>query len=443
MNTLKVNISKNSKYGILYDTPPSIRYILLYGGRATGRSFQASRADVINLCVKPYYRGFIMRNILDQVRDSIFQDCVDRINDYNLPVQVTDLMLKNGDKQLKGRGFKKSSGNDTAKNKSVAGINHITIEEAEEVDFDDFTQMDLSLRTVKEPVTITLLFNPPVKGHWILSEWFNLIPSTKENAIKHFGKCWFEDVSPESLDGFYLPIPKNREDTHYIFGTYLDNISNLDPNTVAKMKSLKDTNIEYYLHKICGLIPSGRTGRVLKTYSIISDQDYYKLELPTYHGLDFGFVNDPTACVEFKTHNNKLYVKELLYETGLTNPLIADKLSYLKNKKIIADSAEQKSIQELNNLGLWVVPAKKGAGSVMAGINKLNEFDVYICESSTNLQNEAQNYVYKIGKDKLPTNEPIDSQNHGIGDALRYSLQHLDTHKEEQRNVNILAGLGY
>lgn len=419
---INITIKKDSKYKVLYDTPKNIRYILVYGGRAAGRSFQASRSEVVNLLTKEYYRGFLMRNVLDQVRDSIYQDCLDRISELDLPTQSieSNLILKYSNNQLKGRGFRKSSGTDTAKNKSVAGINTITIEEAEEADKDDFNQLDLSLRTTKGQVIIKLLFNPPVKGHWILREWFDLIPATKENAINYFGNCWFNDVPEAALESFFLTIPKNRSDTHYIFGTYLDNVKNLDSNTVRKMESFKESEVDYYLHKICGLVPSGKIGRVIKKYSLISVEEWNKLDYPSYFGLDFGFTNDPTAAVETKIHNKNLYIREILYETRLTNPLIADKLKEI-TKEIIADSAEPKSIQELKDLGLFVTAAEKGPDSVRAGIQRLEQYNIFICTDSKNAQFEAENYVYKLDKNKEPTNEPIDLFNH-IWDAVRYSI---------------------
>lgn len=419
-----VEISKTSKYGVLYNTPNNIRYILMYGPRGTGKSFQNSRADVINLITKPYYRGFLMRNVLDTVRDSNFQDCLDRIDELNLPISVSDLLLKYRANQLKGRGFRKSSGQDTAKNKSVAGINSISIEEAEEVDPMDFHAMDLSLRTTKGQVAIKLVFNPPVKGHWILNEWFNLIPATKEDAVKHFGWCWFDKVEDKYLDGYFLAIPRSdRKDTHYIFSTYHENIKNLDPNTVAKMERFLETDVDYYLHKVCGLVPSGKTGRIIRKYQIITAEEWEQLPYPSYFGLDFGYTNDPTAVAEIKRHNNKLYVRERLYQTGLTNPKIYDQINWIK-KKIIADSAEPKSIAELRNMGLFIMPAKKGADSIRIGIERLNQHEIYICEDSKNAQNEAQNWIYKLDKNKEPTNEPEDDFNH-FWDAVRYALEDL------------------
>lgn len=404
---LDIRIKKDSKYGVLYNTPSNIRYILLYGGRAAGRSFQGSRSAAINIGIKNYYRGFLMRNILDTVRDSIYQDCLDRIGELDLPVVSVEsnLLLRYGENQLKGRGFKKSSGADTAKNKSVAGVNTVFIEEAEEVSYEDFMQLDLSLRTVKGQVTIILMFNPPVKGHWILKEWFHLEPSAE-------------------YEGYFVMVPRlDRNDTAYRFATYHENIVNLDVNVVSRMERLKETNLDYYLHKIMGLVPSGKTGRVFKQFSIIPKAQYDSLELTSYFGLDFGYSNDPTACIEVKAHNNNLYICQRLYQPGLTNPQIYEKLEWIKDK-ITADSSEPKSIAELSDQGLYIVGAKKGTDSVNNGIQKIQQYNIYITDDSTQTIDEFENYSWRLDKNKEPTDKPEDKYNHAI-DALRYAVEEL------------------
>ncbi|HZX58864.1 MAG TPA: phage terminase large subunit, partial [Mucilaginibacter sp.] len=91
-------------------------------------------------------------------------------------------------------------------------------------------------------------------------------------------------------------------------------------------------------------------------------------------GLDFGFTNDETGCIEVYRQNGELWINELLYETGLTNPDIAKRWAdagLSKNTEIIADSAEPKSIEELRRMGWRVIPAKKGADSVKLSIDIL------------------------------------------------------------------------
>jgi phage terminase large subunit len=139
-------------------------------------------------------------------------------------------------------------------------------------------------------------------------------------------------------------------------------------------------------------------------------------------GLDFGFTNDATGCIEVYKQNGELWINELLYEKGLTNPDIAERLTAAgisKKTQIIADSAEPKSIEELKRLGWWVTSAKKGADSVKISIDILKRYKLNITRSSINLRNELGRYKWKEDSSGNAINEPIDDWNHLI-DPLRY-----------------------
>jgi hypothetical protein len=138
-----------------------------------------------------------------------------------------------------------------------------------------------------------------------------------------------------------------------------------------------------------------------------------------FYGLDFGFTNDPTACVRMAKVGNSIYLDELFYSTKMTNKDIANSLS--KNdvgayEEIYADSAEPKSIADLR-AKFNVKPQKKGKGSVLAGINKLREYKVFFTRRSKNLATEVKNYQW-IMQNGESTNTPIDNFNHCL-DAVR------------------------
>lgn len=143
-------------------------------------------------------------------------------------------------------------------------------------------------------------------------------------------------------------------------------------------------------------------------------------------GLDFGFTNDETGCIVVYLQNGELWVKELLYQTGLTNPDIGKQLSAAglsKSTEIIADSAEPKSIEELRRLGWRITGAKKGADSVKNSIDILKRYRINITRDSINLRCELERYKWKTNLSGKSMNEPIDSFNHLI-DPLRYVALH-------------------
>ena len=138
-------------------------------------------------------------------------------------------------------------------------------------------------------------------------------------------------------------------------------------------------------------------------------------------GLDFGFTNDPTACVMVYRYNGELIIDELLYHKGYTNQDIAQYFTQSginKSVSIVADSAEPKSIEELRRMGWRVEGANKGKDSILNGIDILKRFRFSVTNRSSNLIKELNAYKWKE-KDGNATNVPIDSFNHGM-DALRY-----------------------
>lgn len=139
------------------------------------------------------------------------------------------------------------------------------------------------------------------------------------------------------------------------------------------------------------------------------------------YGLDWGFTIDQTGLVGVWRMNGELYVKEFLYQTKLTNNDISDRLKAIgiKRQLIIADSAEPKSIEELNRLGFNIQPSIKGQDSVRASIEVLQRFRINVTRDSHNLKQELGAYIWQTDRTGKPTGEPIDSFNHLI-DPLRY-----------------------
>jgi len=143
---------------------------------------------------------------------------------------------------------------------------------------------------------------------------------------------------------------------------------------------------------------------------------------PVAAGLDFGYTNDPTGCIIVYKQNGELWIEELIYETGLTNPDISQKLADAglnRNIEIIADSAEPKSIEELRRRGWRIVPAKKGPDSVRLSIDILKRYKLNVTRSSINLLNELKKYKWRRAREGKILNQPSDDWNHLI-DPLRY-----------------------
>lgn len=142
------------------------------------------------------------------------------------------------------------------------------------------------------------------------------------------------------------------------------------------------------------------------------------------YGLDFGFTNDPTACVHclIDTRKKEVFIDQLIYRKGLLNQHIAALLEQggvpKRSVTIFADAAEPKSIAELCQYGYNVKPCYK-ATKKNEQISFVRQYKMHITKRSIDTIREARNYVWAKDKDGEPLNEPIAINDHAM-DALRY-----------------------
>lgn len=382
------------------------RYFVLMGGRGAGRSTVASQLANTLLVSDQYFRCAIMRYILGDIRNSIFREIKDRAEENGttdkLTINETMMSISYADNSINAVGFKKSSGDQKAKLKSLANYNYIIIEEAEEIPEEDFIQLDDSLRTLKGDIKIILLLNPPAKDHWIIEKWFDLedIPGVKE---------------------FYIPKlkPEREADTTFIYASYLDNAVNLAPQSITNYEGYKESKPKHYYNMVKGYVPEVAIGKIYTGWKIIeSVPEEARLEK---YGLDFGYTNDPTAIDAIYRWNNSYVIDEKLHQKGMSNKQIADVLLNLDDALVIADSSEPKSIDEIADYGVKIVGSVKGQGSVNQGIQFVQDQQIFVTRRSINVWKEQTKYVWLVDKDGNVLNVPVDLWNHHM-DAIRYAI---------------------
>jgi phage terminase large subunit len=406
------------------------RYFILIGGRGAGRSTVASQYANAKLIAPEYFRCAIMRYILGDIRNSIYREITDRSEengiDDKLHINDSNMHIDYGINSINAVGFRKSSGDQKSKLKSLASYNCVIIEEADEIPEEDFMQLDDSLRTVKGDITIILLLNPPAKGHWILNRWFNL----KDSEQKGFYKL---ELKPEC------------KDTVAIVSDYHSNKQNLALDSIIQYENYKQTKPSHYWNMIKGYVPETVQGLIYPHFKIID-------ELPPEarlkrRGLDYGYTNDPTAIVDVYVWNNAFIWDEIFYRRKASNKDIADVIKMQpEDVLLVPDSAEPKSNDELISYGISLVPSQKGQGSVNQGIQYVQDQTVYITKRSLNLIKEKDNYAWRVDKKTGETiNTPIDMWNHGM-DAGRYgmeSLKPIDDYEEPPDDSDLFSGGNY
>ncbi|EGQ3375420.1 PBSX family phage terminase large subunit [Staphylococcus pseudintermedius] len=378
-----------------------------YGGGSSGKSHGVIQKVVLKALKDWEYprRILWLRKVQSTIKDSLFEDVKECLINYG----IWDMCLWNKtDNKVElpnGAVFLFKGLDNPEKIKSIKGVSDIVMEEASEFTLNDYTQLTLRLRERKHKLKqIFLMFNPVSKLNWVYKYFFE------------HGK---------QMEGVLI-----RQ------SSYKDN-KFLDDMTRENLEMLATRNPAYY--KIYALGEFATLDKlVFPKYEkrIISDKEVG--HLPSYFGLDFGYVNDPSAFIHVKIDNNnkKLYVMSEYVKKGMLNNEIAQVINDLgySKEKITADSAEQKSIMEIKTNGIdRIVPAMKGKDSVMAGIQFISQFDIVIDERCYKTIEEFDNYTWK--KDKNTDeyyNEPVETYNHCI-DALRYAVEALTIQKKHQK----------
>lgn len=383
-------------YDVLFDYSKTTE--IHYGGASSGKSHGVVQKVVIKACQKWKHprKILFLRKVGATIKDSIFEDVKSCLSDLGLlercKVNMTDyrITLPNGAVFL----FKGMD--DPEKIKSIKGLSDILMEEATEFTLEDYTQLTIRLREKKHKNRqIFLMFNPVSKTNWVFKHFF-------AEGVK---------VNPKRL---------------IIYHTSYKNNKFLDDEVKQTIEELAERNPAYY--RIYALGEFATLDKLVfpKYEKRLLSKEELK-HLPSFFGLDFGYINDPSAFVHVKINQDTktIYIMEEYVKKHMLNNEIAEmikSLGYAK-EEIYADSAEKKSIDEIRLKGISKIkPVKKGAGSVLQGIQFIQQYKIIIDERCFKTIEEFDNYTWK--KDKKTNeyiNEPVDTYNHTI-DAVRYAL---------------------
>lgn len=269
------------------------------------------------------------------------------------------------------------------------------LEEAFEVNSEaDFDTLDESIRGELPPnlwKQWVISFNPWNERHWLKKKFFDVSnPDILAQTTNYTCNEWLDEADKRLFENMKINNPRRY------------NVAGLGNWGITEGLVYDNVHIDYRFE--------------------LTDMVNYK----TVCGMDFGYTNDPTAFfIGFLDEKNKaLYIWDELYEKGLTNRMIYDRLVSMGYGKesIVCDSAEPKSIAELRGYGLRAKAAVKGKDSISHGIQYIQGLTIYIHPRCVNFITEIQNYTFD--KDKLGNaiNQPIDDFNH-LMDAMRYALE--------------------
>lgn len=379
---------------------------IFFGGSSSGKSFAILGQRVVRDIMTGKRNYLIVRKTARTIRNSSFNEvwkCITRMDlegEFNRNKSDMVITHKSSGCQILFCGL-----DDVEKVKSITPqmgvITDIVIEEATETEYSDYKSLIKRLRGLTDDSSlvkrITLLFNPILQDHWIYTEFFA-------------GK--WDDTKNLYADKGLLVLRTTYKDNRWL--------------TEDDIRKLEDETDKYY-YDVYTLGKWGILGNLIFTNWVVEDLSKKTKTWAKYHnGLDFGFYPDPAAFVRVghDRARKEVYIFSEIGGTHWTNDILAEELKPIVGKEIVTcDSAEPKSIQELNNYGINAVPAVKGPGSVEFGIKWLQRHKIIIDKSCTQTINEIRKFKYMEDRNGNVLPKPVDRDNHFCSDALRYALE--------------------
>ncbi len=375
------------------------RYRVCKGSRASKKSTTTAMNLIYRIMEYPKSNALVVRKTYRTLLDSCYAQlkwAVNRlgVKDYfDFKLSPLEIIYKPTGQKILFRGLDDPL-KVTSVTVDVGSLCFLWIEEAYEIMSEsDFDMLDESIRGEVPKghfKQITLTFNPWNERHWIKERFF------------------------DKVDKDVLAIT-----TNYTCNEWLDKS---DLNVFERMK---ENNPRRY--QVAGLGNWGIVDGLI--YENFEERFFTLKEIEnckTVAGLDFGYTNDPTAFfIGFLDKKGSvLYVWDEMYKKGLSNKKIYENIKNMgySKEKIIADSAEPKSIDELYGLGLNIRGAKKGKDSILNGIQWIQDLKIVIHPRCNNFLTEISNYQWDKDKFGKALNRPVDDFNHLL-DAMRYALE--------------------
>ena len=367
------------------------RYKIAFGGRGSGKSFTYTDALLITALQKPI-RVLCAREYQISISESVHRLLQKRIEDLGLSAYFTiqrDSITSKTGSEFIFKGLRHNVDNI----KSMAGINICWIEEAQSISQES---LDILIPTIREPDS---------------EIWMTMNPRLESDPVY---RMFIANEHPDAVL-FKVNYTENKH-----FPAVLD----------AERRLMLERDPALYNHVWLGECLTHTDAQIFKDKWEVREFTPENWGYP-YYGLDFGFSQDPTACVKVWVHDETLYIEKEAVKIGLelddTTDYIKGFMPEIHDAVIRADSARPESISYLKRHGLPRIEAvKKWKGSVEDGITHMRSYKrIVVHPRCTHAINEMMLYSYKVDQRSGDiTTDVIDKHNHII-DACRYSLEPL------------------
>ena len=379
---------------------------ILYGGRDSGKSDFVAQSFIIDSFQYSFFRGLLVRKFLEHIKLAQIQTLKDYIRAWELgdyfhtvehPFRLTNTVTNNF---IIAKGLDKSDNT-----KSIKDITSAWYEEADELSEVDYDTTTLSLRTSRDvPIKEYMSFNPRKEASWINKRFF---PEVKNIY--------------ETEDGNFHYVQSTKPDVTILHTNYKDNRF-CSPKRIEKLESYRNIDKNFYNVNTLGLWGGALKGLIYPNWTPI---DYLPDGGDEVFGLDYG-MNDPTALVHVKFKEQRLYCRQLIYQSELTHPDVVDLMNskyrtLIGRNLLIVENAELSLIELLQRAGYNAIPCIKGPNSVYDGIMLMKQLDLAVTKDSPDLIDEFNSYCWKTDRDGRIFDTPVDLANHAL-DAIRYII---------------------
>lgn len=384
----------NKAFKHLFYPSDKHRFHLEMGGAGSGKSFAISQSIVMDCLAdtRGQRKWLVVRKVRSTIRHSVwdlFKNVMREMGCYGLfGEHVSDFSFR----CITGSQIICTGLDDPEKLKSIFGITDVWIEEATELSLADFRQINLRLRGGNLHKKVIMSFNPISTLSWIKKEFYD---TPKLNASYNH--------------------------------TTFENNRFIDDEYRRELISLED--VDQYFHTVYRLGQWGVLGNLVFTNYVIEDFDYTEGDLENVcQGQDYGF-NHASVMIRLGFRDGEMYVFDELYAKQKTNnefiALGKDFDPDYRDHIYICETAEPARIKEFNSEGWCCYAAKKGAGSLKAGIDFLLRFKIHIhSKRCPNTAKEVQSLKRRETKDGEVLDEIVEINDDCIA-AMRYATEPL------------------
>lgn len=397
------------------------RQIVLYGGSRSSKTYSLMQSMVMELLARKDIRITVWRNEKVTCRGTVMEDFRKII--HASPV-LNATFIEN---KAKGSFINKlngsiiifegadSIGKVLGMQQTISIFNEIT-------EFSENVYLQITQRTEE---TIFADFNPSKKF------WFDRMKLREDTFFIHSN---FEDnpfLSEEIVKQLksYEPWESGSYTIEKGVPTYNGKKITKDNQPPPHKKNIEEKTANEYLWLVYGLgVGAEKPNKIYYGWETIPRDMYKKLPYDEYYGIDFG-TSSPTACVGVKFDgDNTMFIDQKLYRPqSSANRELSEVLPLVgvtQEMSGVGDSAKMALIEKLRNEGFRIIPARKGSGSVNAGIEVVQGFNIVYTQESEELNEEYQTYSWEVDRYNKPTDRPIKADDH-LMDASRYIIHYL------------------